>query len=93
MAKHRVSVATVWIAALVGIVAVAFFAGPERHLTWVSILMLVLICLSCVLQLSLQESQGFLRRMSESLVGALVILAVGSVVLALLGGGAMVGVT
>ncbi|GGA62950.1 hypothetical protein GCM10011490_11790 [Pseudoclavibacter endophyticus] len=86
------SVGAVWVAALAGIFVIAFGAAPERHVTWVSTLMLILICLTCVIQLALQESDGFVRRMCESLVGALVILALGSAVLALLGGGALVGV-
>ena len=93
MSKERLSVGVVWLAALVGVVGVGVFASPARHLTWVSIVMLVLICLACVVQLLLQRADGFVRRMSTSLVGALVILAVGSLVLAVLGGGAEVGVS
>lgn len=87
------SVGVVWIAALVGVVGVGVFTAPERHIAWVSIVLLVLICLTCVLQLALQRADGFVRRMSVSLVGALVILAIGSLVLAVLGGGATVGVS
>lgn len=93
MNKERVSIGVVWVAALAGIVGVGVFTAPERHLTWVSIVMLVVICLTCLAQLSLQEADGFVRRMSISLAGALVILAVGSLVLAVLGGGALVGVS
>lgn len=91
MTMERMSVGAVWVAALVGVIGVGVFTSPERHITWVSIVLLVLICLTCVLQLALQRADGFVRRMSVSLVGALVILAIGSLVLALLGGGAIVG--
>lgn len=92
MNRERWSVVAVWLAALLGIAGVGALADPARQLTWTPILLLVLICLSCVLQLLLQESAGFLRRMSLSLVGALAILALGSLVLALLGAQALVGV-
>lgn len=91
--KKRMSIGVVWLAALIGVIGVGVLAAPARHVTWVSILMLVLICMTCLVQLSLQEADGFVRRMSVSLVGALVILAAGSVVLAFLGGGALVGVS
>ena len=93
MTKERMSVGAVWAAALAGVIGVGLLAAPERHVTWVSIVMLVLICLTCMLQLALQQADGFVRRLSESLVGALVILALGSLVLAALGGGALVGVS
>lgn len=93
MSVQRLTVVVIWVAALFGVVSVGLIAVPERQVTWVSILMLVLICATCILQLSLQEAEGFVRRMSESLVGALIILALGSLVLAILGGGAMVGVS
>ena len=88
---RRGSIVVVWCAALLGVVGVGLFASSERHVTWTSILMLVLICLTCVIQLALQDARGFVRRMSVSLVGALVILAAGSLVFAVLGGGAFVG--
>lgn len=93
MSKERLSVGAVWVAALIGVIGVGVLTAPERHLTWVAIMMLVLICLTCLLQLGLQEADGFVRRVSLSLAGALVILAVGSFVLAALGGGALVGVS
>lgn len=93
MSKERWSVGVVWIAALAGVIGVGVFTAPERQLTWVSIVMLVVICLTCLVQLALQEADGFVSRMSVSLAGALVILALGSLVLALLGGGALVGVS
>lgn len=93
MTRERMSVVAVWVAALVGVIGVGILAAPERHITWVSILMLVLICLACVLQLAQAEADGFVRRMSESLVGALVILGIASLVFVILGGDALVGVS
>ena len=91
MTRERVSIGIVWLAAVVGVFGVAILADPSRHLVWVSILMLTLICLTCLLQLRLQESDGFIMRMSMSLVGALIILGVASLGFALLGGDAVVG--
>lgn len=91
MTGKRLSVWAIWAAALLGVVGIGVLAAPEQQITWVSILMVVLISVTCLVQLGLQEAEGFVQRMSLSLVGALGILTAGSIVLLLLGGDAMVG--
>lgn len=90
--RERLSILLVWLAAIAGTVGVGLLATPERYVSWTSILMLLLVCLTCIVQLGMQESRGFISRMASSMVGALVILALGSIVLLLSGGGAAVGV-
>ncbi|KAB1660334.1 hypothetical protein F8O01_03140 [Pseudoclavibacter chungangensis] len=88
MTKERVSVAVVWVVAFIGVLTIPLLATPERHVTWASVLLLVLVCMTCVIQLGMQESRGFVRRMSLSLVGAFVILSIASLIYFLMGGGA-----
>lgn len=91
MTKERLSIVVVWLAAVAGMFGVGLLASPERQVSWVSILMLLLVCLTCIIQLGMQESRGFIARMTASMAGALVILVLGSIVLLLGGGGAGVG--
>lgn len=86
----RLSVVAVWVIAFLGVLAIPILATPERHVTWASVLLLVIVCLTCIIQLAMQKADGFVRRMSLSLAGAFVVLAAGSVVYVLMGGKALV---
>lgn len=90
MTKDRVSVVVVWLVALAGVLAIPLLASPDRHVTWGSVLMLVLVCMACIIQLGMQRSEGFVQRMSLSLAGAFVIVAGGTLVYVLMGSGAAV---
>lgn len=75
----------IWGAAVVAIVAIGVFAGRDRQLAWVPIAMVLLVFAAAFVQLLIAKSDGFIHRMSVSLTGAAVILALGSLVFFLLG--------
>lgn len=83
MAGSLRSVIPVWVAAVVGAIAVAVFA-PSAPLTWLPVVMAALVLLTFAIQLSLARKEGLVERMMASLGGALLVLVVATVVLAVL---------
>ena len=64
----------VWIAAAVIAIAIGIFAPPEWRGAWMSIGLAASIVLSFVVQLVRGHSEGFLRRVAASALGAFVIV-------------------
>jgi len=78
------SVIPVWIAALVGALAVWIFAPVgQAPFVWIPVVLAAVILLTFTIQLSLARKEGLVERIVASLAGALVVLVVASGVLAL----------
>lgn len=82
---ERSSVFAVWGIAVLMAVAIGLFGERDRQLVSVSIAMLLLVFIAAMLQLMIARPEGFIHRMSLSLAGGVVVLAVTSGVFALLG--------
>lgn len=76
----RMRIVAVWVAAVALVVAVGLFASPQRQLTWVSISMMMLVLLTGLLQLADGRSAGYIHRFTLSLVGAALVLAIGTLI-------------
>jgi formate-dependent nitrite reductase membrane component NrfD len=76
------SVVSVWAAAAVAAVLIGVFAAPHVYLGWLGIAMAAAVLVSMCLQLATQEKRGFVIRMGASLAGSFVILALATLVLA-----------
>ena len=77
------SVLPVWAVALLGAVGVAIVVHPDLHLTALPMVFAFCLLLSFVIQLAIPVKQGLVGRMTASVGGAAVILAVASLVLGL----------
>ena len=84
MTWQRASILPVWVVALVGAVLIGMLCEPESRLLWVALLFAVVVLGSFVVQLAIRRKEGFVSRMMSSTGGALVILAVATLVYALL---------
>jgi hypothetical protein len=73
----------VWLVTIAAALAVGVFAGPA-YLTWLPIVLAGVALLTFAIQLTLQRKEETVTRMVYSIGGALVILLVATVVLALL---------
>lgn len=82
--KRTLSVLPVWALALVGAITVLVGTAPESHLAWLAIIMAVCILFTFALQLVVAEKDGLVNRMTASLVGSVLILALATGVAALL---------
>ncbi|CDK01693.1 Predicted membrane protein [Microbacterium sp. C448] len=72
-------IAAIWIAALLGGVAVAIFVPAAYQAQWFVLALAASLLLSFGVQLAYGRSTGFIRRVAASVLGALVALGVVSV--------------
>jgi hypothetical protein len=79
----------VWLTTLALLIVVGIVAGPA-FLTWLPLVLAAVLFLTFAIQLVLSRKEELVTRMIFSIGGALVILVVGTVVLALLAPGPIV---
>ena len=77
------SVVGVWVASLIAAVLIGAFAGTHAYLGWLGIAMAGAVLVSMCIQLATQEKHGFVMRMGASLSGSFVVVALATLVLAL----------
>lgn len=78
--RRWVSVTAVWLATAAGALAVALFVPTEQLYVWLPLVLAIAVILTFVIQLSLQNKVGLVSRITMSLGGALVILAVATLI-------------
>jgi hypothetical protein len=76
------SVVPVWLVAVLGAVAVAVLADPENYLVFLPVVLGVSTLLTFGIQLGIRRKEGYVNRVTASATGAVVILALATVVLA-----------
>lgn len=81
-----VSMALVWLAAAVGVLLVALMAPLDARTEWLAMVFAATVVLTFVIQLALQRPKGFLHRTTMSTLGALLVLAAGTLILQLTAG-------
>lgn len=79
------SVLPVWVLAVIGAVVVALTAPSGEHLEWIGIALAAVVFVTFVIQLAIQRKEGFVVRAMASIGVSVVILAVASGAIALLG--------
>lgn len=82
MASRVRTVVPVWVAAAVSAVLIGVFAPPADYLAWLPIAMACLVLLAFALQLATAQREGFVGRLTASLVGGILVLGAGTAVLA-----------
>ncbi len=84
MTLKLASIVPVWILAALAVVTVAIVSPGFEYFTWLSIVLAASILLTFVIQLSLRRKEGFNGRLALSATGALVVVALGALVVSLL---------
>jgi len=79
------SVLPVWVLSLVGAVVIALTLPREQYLTWLAVLLASAVILTFLIQLGISRTEGFVVRAMASIGVSVVILAVASGIVALLG--------
>lgn len=77
------SIAPIWLLALVGAVLVGAIAEPAHSLGGVSLTLAVCTIATLAVQLATRRKEGFVSRVTASLVGAAVILTLATLVFVL----------
>lgn len=75
------SAVPVWILAVLGAVLVAVISVPAQYATWLAIVFAACVLATFGIQLALARSDGFVTRAMSSIGGALIVLAVTTLLL------------
>jgi hypothetical protein len=79
--RWQLTVIPVWLATALGALLVGLFSPAREYLTWLPMVLAGAIFLTFCIQLALVQKEGLVNRMTASLVGALLVLAVATVIL------------
>ncbi|TFB71959.1 hypothetical protein E3O06_11065 [Cryobacterium glaciale] len=80
---HWKTIATVWILAIVGAVLTAILATPASAIGWIGLTLAVCTLVTLGLQIATGSKEGYVKRVTMSIAGSLVILVVATVIVAL----------
>jgi hypothetical protein len=75
----------VWVVAIVGAVLVGTISRPSDIYDWLSVVLVVSVLLTFIIQLALSTKEGLVMRTAASIGGAVILLAVATGVLVLVG--------
>ena len=78
------SIVSVWVAVLLGTIAVGLFSSRDEHFTWLAIVLAGGVILTFVAQLIVPVKEGLVLRVMTSIGGSVLILAVATALLAVL---------
>lgn len=84
-ARRWASIVVVWLAAALCSVIIIAFAHPEHYAPWLSLTLAICVVGALCVQLATQEKRGFVARLVVSIIGALAVLAIASIILVLTG--------
>ncbi len=85
MTSRLVSIVPIWVVAIVGAVLVGLLTSPSHMYGWLSIVLVVSIILTFIIQLALSTKEGLVMRTAASIGGAVIVLAIATGILVLVG--------
>lgn len=77
---RQASVIFIWLVTILGAVLIGLLAG-EDYVAWIVMALGASVVLTLCVQLALRRKEGFLARVTASLVGSMLVLAVASGIL------------
>ncbi|RNE64042.1 hypothetical protein [Cryobacterium tepidiphilum] len=77
------SITTVWVVAVVFAVLIGIFSSAEHRFAWISLALGGSVIVTLVVQLGTRQVVGYVGRVTASIVGSVVILAVATGILSL----------
>ena len=81
----QLSVVTIWLVAIVCAVLTGVLVAPENRLVWLSLSLAGCTILTLAAQLSTGQKEGYVHRVTLSLVGAVLVLGAATGLFALIG--------
>ncbi|MDH6237875.1 hypothetical protein [Cryobacterium sp. CG_9.6] len=84
MSGHWRSIAAVWVLAVIGATLTGLTAPAGETLAWVGLTMVGCTLITLFLQLATGQKEGYVVRVTASIVGAVIVLSVATLVFALL---------
>ncbi|SDO27952.1 hypothetical protein SAMN05216368_11422 [Cryobacterium flavum] len=83
MSWHWKTIATVWVLAIVGAVLTAILATPASAIGWIGLTLALCTLVTLGLQIATGTKEGYVKRVTMSITGAIVILVVATIVVSL----------
>ena len=77
---HWKTIATVWLLAIVGAVLTLIFSTDGSAINWISLTLAVCTLVTLCLQIATGSKEGYVKRVTMSVAGAIVILVVASAI-------------
>ncbi|TDW29544.1 hypothetical protein [Cryobacterium psychrophilum] len=80
MSGHWISIAAVWVLAVIGATLTGLTAPPGETLAWVALTLAGCTLVTLSLQLATGQKEGYVARVTASIVGAVIVLSVATLV-------------
>ncbi|WP_104083657.1 hypothetical protein [Cryobacterium sp. Y11] len=88
MSWHWRTIATVWLLAIIGAILTGVLATPASALGWIGLTLAGCTLVTLGLQIATGTKEGYVKRVTLSITGAMVILVVATVVVCVVYGAA-----
>jgi hypothetical protein len=75
------SIVVIWVLAALSLVAIGLFSTVGEYNAWLGLALGGCTVVSLCVQIATQEKNGFVNRLAASVVGALIVLAIGAAIL------------
>jgi hypothetical protein len=75
------SIVVIWVLAALSLVAIGLFSTVSEYNAWLGLALGGCVVVSLCVQIATQEKNGFVNRLAASVVGALIVLAIGAAIL------------
>lgn len=79
------SIVPIWVVAIAGAILVGVVSHPDGIYGWLSIVLVVCVLLTFIVQLAMSTKEGLVMRTAASIGGAVILLAVATGILVLVG--------
>ncbi|TFD69999.1 hypothetical protein [Cryobacterium sp. Hb1] len=83
MSWHWKTIATVWVLAIAGAILTAILATDGSEISWIGLTLAVCTLVTLGLQIATRTKEGYVKRVTMSITGAIVILVVATIVVSI----------
>ncbi|WP_104127622.1 hypothetical protein [Cryobacterium sp. Y57] len=83
MSWHWKTIATVWLLAIGGAILTAILATDGSEISWIGLTLAVCTLVTLGLQIATRTKEGYVKRVTMSVTGAIVILVAATIVVSI----------
>ncbi|TFD29309.1 MULTISPECIES: hypothetical protein [Cryobacterium] len=83
MSWHWKTIATVWVLAIAGAILTAILATDGSEISWIGLTLAVCTLVTLGLQIATRTKEGYVKRVTMSITGAIVILVAATIVVSI----------
>ena len=83
MSWHWKTIATVWVLAIAGAILTTILATDGSEISWIGLTLAVCTLVTLGLQIATRTKEGYVKRVTMSVTGAIVILVVATIVVSI----------